>query len=250
MTVPLAGRVVLVTRPGEQGAALARRLRDLGAEAIEAATIVVEAPPAGGPLDRAVEDAAGGRFAWVVFTSAGGVRAWFARADALGVGPPEASVAAVGDATAAALEARGLEPALVPEAFTTEALGEAFPEGQGRVLLARADLATGELEEAVRARGWDPVRIDAYRVRVAGALPDGALAALRAERVDAVTFTSPSTVEGFVRLAGPAEAPMAVCIGPVTAAAAGAAGLDVVAVAEPHTEEGLVTALIAALGAG
>jgi uroporphyrinogen-III synthase len=224
VTVPLAGRVVLVTRPGEQGAALARRLRDLGAEAIEAPTIVVEAPPAGGPLDRAVEDAAGGRFAWVVFTSAAGV--------------------------AGALRARGLEPGFVPEAFTTADLGRTFPHGSGRVLLARADLATGELEEAVRARGWDPVHVEAYRVRVAGALPDGALAALGNGRVDAATFTSPSTVEGFVRLAGAAEAPMAVCIGPVTAAAAGAAGLDVVAVAEPHTEEGLVTALIEALGAG
>ncbi|MGH2673936.1 MAG: uroporphyrinogen-III synthase [Actinomycetota bacterium] len=250
MSGPLTGRVVLVTRPGEQGASLARRLRDLGADAAQAPTIVVEpAAPAGG-LDEAVREAAEGGFAWSVFTSAAGVRAWFARVEALGAGPPRGDVAVVGDATAEALREHGTRPSLVPETFTTEALAGAFPEGSGRVLLARADLAGGDLEEAIRGKGWEPVRVDAYRVRAAAGLPNPAAALLRDGRVDVVTFTSPSTVEGFVRLAGAAGAPEAVCIGPVTADAARAAGLDVAAVAEPHTEDGLVAALIRALTPG
>jgi uroporphyrinogen-III synthase len=244
---PLAGRVVLVTRPGAQGAELARRLREFGADAIEAPTIVVEGPEPDGPLDEAVREAAGGRFAWLVFTSAAGVRAWFERGDALGIGPPRGRAAAVGDATAEALRARGVRPALVPAAFTTAALGEAFPSGSGRVLLARADLASADLEEAIRAKGWTPVRVEAYRVRNADALPQEGLDALREGRVDAVTFTSPSTVEGFVRLAGAAHGPAVVCIGPVTAHAARAAGLEVAAVADPHTSEGLLRALVRAL---
>ncbi|MGH2547006.1 MAG: uroporphyrinogen-III synthase, partial [Actinomycetota bacterium] len=239
----------LVTRPGPQGASLARRLRGLGAEAIEAPTIAVEGPGQGGDLDDAIRDAAGGRFAWTVFTSAAGVRAWFERAEALGIGAPASAVAAVGEATADSLRAAGVRPSMVPAEFTTEALAAAFPEGAGRVLLARADLATGDLEEALRAKGWDPVRVDAYRVLLAEALPALAAEALREGRVDAATFTSPSTVEGFVRLAdGPR--PLAVCIGPVTAEAARRAGLEVVAEAAPHTEEGLVDALVRALGHG
>jgi uroporphyrinogen III methyltransferase/synthase len=137
----------------------------------------------------------------------------------------------------------------VPAEFTTEALAAAFPEGAGRVLLARADLATADLEEALRAKGWDPARVDAYRVRLAEALPASVAYALRDGRVDAVTFTSPSTVEGFVRLAdGPR--PPAVCIGPVTSEAARRAGFEVAAEAAPHTEEGLVDALVGALGHG
>jgi len=244
---PLAGRVVLVTRPGAQGAELARRLRDLGATAIEAPAIEVEGPEPGGPLDDAVRATAVGGFAWAVFTSAAGVRAWFARAEAIGIGEIQARVAAVGEATAEALRDRGVEPALVPAAFTTAALGEAFPSGSGRVLLARADLASADLEEAIRAKGWTPVRVDAYRVRHADALPEEGLHALRRGRVDAVTFTSPSTVEGFVRLAGAAHGPAVVCIGPVTAEAARAAGLDVAAVADPHTSQGLLRALVRAL---
>jgi uroporphyrinogen-III synthase len=75
--------------------------------------------------------------------------------------------------------------------------------------------------------------------------------------VDAVTFTSASTVRGFVRMAGPLiegvrrrdGGPAIVCIGPVTAAEAEANGLRVAAVAGPHTIEGLVAALDRMLGA-
>ena len=241
--------MVLVTRPHPAGEVLARRLRALGAEAIAAPTIAVEGPIAGGGLDDAVRDAAEGRFDWTVFTSAAGVEAWLERAGALGVGPPRSAVAAVGDATAEALRTSGVEPTLIPPAFTTEALGRAFPEGRGSVLLARADRATAELEEALRSKGWEPVRVDAYRVRIAESPPPPAAAALREGRVDAVTFTSPSTVEGFVRLAeGPR--PPAVCIGPVTAETARRAGLEVAAEGRPHTEDGLVEAVVRALGRG
>lgn len=247
MTGPLAGRLVLVTRPEGSGVDLAVQLRALGATAVEAPTIVLEGPRPGGPLDDAIRRAAAGEFAWVVFTSAAGVGAWAARAGALGVAPPAAPVAAVGEATAQALRASGTVPALVPHAFTTAALAEAFPAGSGRVLLARADLATGELEAALRGKGWNPVRVDAYRVRPAAGLPPAARVALREGRVDAVTFTAPSTVAGFVRLVDPRPLPPAVCIGPVTAEAARRAGFDVVAVAEPHTAAGLVGALVRAL---
>jgi uroporphyrinogen-III synthase len=238
--------VVLVTRPSGHAEDLAARLRAMGGEPVLAPTIVVDPPRPGGPLDRSIREAAEGRFEWVAFTSASGVAAWLDRADALGADPPRARVAAVGQATGQSLRAAGVVPDLVPESYTTAALGEAFPEGGGRVLLPRADRATADLEEALRSKGWTPVRVDAYRVRPAGALPDRAVTALADGRLDAVTFTSPSTVDGFVRLAGVLRGPVVVCIGPVTADAARAAGFEVAAVAEPHTTEGLVNALVRA----
>lgn len=250
MSAPLGGRVVLVTRPRPAGEALAERLRGLGAEVIAAPTIEVDRPGPGGPLDEAVRRAAEGGFHWIVFTSAAGVEAWFERADALGVAPPVASVAAVGEATGEALRARGAPPSLVPPEFTTESLGRVFPHGDGAVLLPRADIATGELEDVLRRKGWDPVRVDAYAVTLAESLPEDARRALEEGRVDAVTFTSPSTVEGFVTVAGVPDGPLAVCIGPVTAEAARDAGLEVAAVAEPHTEDGLVEAVVRAIGRG
>jgi uroporphyrinogen-III synthase len=80
------------------------------------------------------------------------------------------------------------------------------------------------------------------------ALPREARDALRAGEVDAVTFTSASTVRGFVgALDAVAGAPKVVCIGPVTAREAREHGLTVHAVARPHTIDGLVDALLRVL---
>jgi uroporphyrinogen-III synthase len=248
----LRGRVVIVTRPPGQSEELAGLLRARGAEVIEAPAIRIEEVPPGGPLDEAIRDAAAGRFAWVVFTSAAGVDAWFERAASIGPGPGDlhALVAAVGPGTAEALSGRGRNPDLVPDTFSTAALGEAFPPGTGAVLLARADAAPVYLERALEAKGWTTNRVDAYRTILAEGLPADARTALDEGRVDAVTFTSASTVEGFIRAAGRApDRVAAVCIGPVTAAAAREAGFTVAAEAEPHTIPGLVDAVSRAIGA-
>lgn len=247
----LRGRVVIVTRPPDQTEELARLLRARGAEVIEAPAIRIEGVPPGGPLDEAIRNSVEGRFAWVVFTSAAGVEAWFGRIPDMGPGYEDirARIAAVGAGTAEALVRRGRDPDLVPQTFTTAALGEAFPEGTGSVLLARADAAPVDLERALEAKGWMTIRVDAYRTLLAEDLPAEARTALDRGRVDAVTFTSASTVEGFARAAGGAPDRLsAVCIGPVTAAAAREAGFAVAAVAEPHTIPGLAEAVSRAIG--
>lgn len=247
---PLAGRRILVTRPRRTAQGLVTRLEELGAELIEAPAIELDPPEAGGELDDAIRGVAAGRYAWVAFTSAAGVAAWADRASALGTRHVPARLAAVGRATAEALTARVRAPDLVPPRFTTAALATAFPSGSGSVLLPRADLATGEMEEALRRKGWSPVRVDAYRVSLAESLPSEARKALDEERVDAITFTSPSTVVGFARLAGVPEGPAVVCIGPVTADAARKEGFEVAAVADQHTTDGLVEAVLRVLRPG
>jgi uroporphyrinogen-III synthase len=243
---PLAGRTVLVTRPPEEAGELLRRLRDLGADAIPAPAIRLETE-ASARLATAQREAASGAFDWIVFTSAAGATAWSRLARATGDdAPPRARVAAVGSGTAEAVRAAGLDADLIPATFTTEALADAFPRGSGRVLLPRADLATGELESALAEKGWTPVRVDAYRIELEDTLPRRAVEVLARKGVDAVTFTSASTVEGFARAT--AKRPVAVCIGPVTAEAARRAGFPVATEADPHTIEGLVDAVVAAIG--
>ena len=91
-------------------------------------------------------------------------------------------------------------------------------------------------------------RVDAYRTRQAHRLPPEARTALQRGEVDAVTFTSASTVRGFLSALGQMKGnPRVVCIGPVTARAARERGLHVHAVASPHTIEGLVAAVERAL---
>lgn len=240
----LAGRTILVTRPERDAGALPSLLREAGAEAIEAPAIVILPAEDPKPLDDALQDVVDGEYEWIVLTSPAGVEAIDARLVELGIAPPlPVKVATIGSATAEILE-RDLHmtPDLVPTRFTSEVLGREFPPGRGRVLLPRVDIAPPGLEEDLEAKGWTPVRVTAYRTRHPEALPPDAQAALDAERVDAVVFTSSSTAEGFARMAGVDHRLKVIAIGPVTAETAQGLGFVVDAVAETHTIEGVVEA--------
>jgi uroporphyrinogen-III synthase len=220
-------------------------LEDRGARALVAPAIDLQ-PADPEDLARAVVGLEEGRFEWVILTSRAGVESLAGA----GLGSVAARIAAVGEGTAQALRDLGLEADLVPSTYTTEALAEAMPPGDGEVLLARADIASDDLEAALEAKGWDAIRVDAYRTVPGEALPDEVRSELTRGSIDALTFTSASTVRGFAGAAEDIRSPLppAVCIGPVTAAEAERAGLRVAAVAQPHTIEGLVAALERVLG--
>jgi len=221
---------------------LVKLLDQRGARAIVAPTIALR-PVRSAALSAALRDLAAGRYEWLVLTSPATIAML---ADRL-AGPRDvrAAVAAVGDGTAEAFRRWARRDAdLRPRTFTVAALARAFPRGEGRVLCPRADIAPDGLEEALQAKGWSAERVDAYRTVFARRLPRDAADALGAGAVDAVTFTSASTVRGFVGALGAVRGlPKVVCIGPVTAAEARAHGLTVHAVADPHTTDGLVGAL-------
>jgi uroporphyrinogen-III synthase len=187
-----------------------------------------------------------GAYTWAVFTSARSVERFLpllrdARALA------GTKVAAIGPGTAGALVARGVAPDLVPAEYVAESLLEALPPGSGRILLPRAASARDVLPAGLRAKGWEVDVVEAYRTEPAAPSPEARAAAATA---DAITFTSSSTVTGYLAGAGrDVVPPVVACIGPVTAETARAAGLTVDIVASEHTVDGLVAALMTALAA-
>ena len=238
----LAGRTIVVTRPAEQAAPLVRELERCGARVLVAPTIRL-VPARSAALTSALRELAAGRFDWITLTSRATVDVLRDRL----ASPRDvrAKVAVIGDGTAAAFRRWARRaPDLQPATFTTAALARAFPRGRGRVLCARADIAPEGLEAALERKGWETGRVDAYRTVFASTLPREVREAIGRGAVDAVTFTSASTVRGFVEALGAIRGvPQVVAIGPVTASAARAAGLRPAAVARPHTVEGLVAAL-------
>ena len=236
---PLFGRSVVVTRAREQASELRRRLEGLGAEVVEIPTISIEPVPGAGLVDRV---AAG--VDWLVCSSPNAVQALAASLhDARDLG--RAKVAAIGPGTAAALEAFGVRPDLLPERNVAEGLVDVFPPGPGTVLVPQAADARPVLAEGLRAKGWVVDVAVAYETRPAS-IADTDLA--RARSADAITFTSSSTVSNFVAGAGLDALPSTVvAIGPVTAETALQLGVPVTAVADPHTIDGLVAAVVAAL---
>jgi uroporphyrinogen-III synthase len=244
---PLAGRIVLVTRPADESSELVKLLDRLGARSIVAPAIEI-VPARSAALTKALRELASAEFAWITLTSRATVEMLHARLES----PREvrARVAAIGEGTAEAYRRWSRRaPDLVSASFTTAGLARAFPRGHGRVLCARADVAPEGLEDALAAKGWTPTRVDAYRTRLPRSLPVEARRALRRGEVDAVTFTSASTVRGLLGALGAMKgSPKVVCIGPVTAREARERGLVVHAVARPHTIEGVAAAVERLLG--
>ncbi|HSD48288.1 MAG TPA: uroporphyrinogen-III synthase, partial [Actinomycetota bacterium] len=232
---------ILITRPLEQSAELVRAIERRGGTPIVAPAIDL-VPSRSPELRRALRDLGNGAYEWIALTSPRTVEMLVANVRPRDV---RAHVAAIGEGTAEAFHRWARRDAdLVPRTYTTLGLARAFPRGDGRVLCARADIAPEGLETALARKGWEADRVEAYRTRLAGSLPKDARDALRRGDVDAVTFTSASTVRGFVRALGAAKGnPRVVCIGPVTAREARDHGFTVSAVARPHTMQGLVAAL-------
>jgi uroporphyrinogen-III synthase len=246
----------VITRSAGKADGMARRLRELGAEPIVSPTIAYAPPEDVAALDAALARLAAGAYDWLILTSAQAVRAVVHYGGSVGLNLQSAicnlQLAAVGPATAAACEELlGSRAAAVPEQFLAEELAVALGDlGGMRVLLPNADIARPTLEESLRAAGALVDRVAAYRTVPAPAGDVDVAAMLAAGAVHAITFTSGSTARAFVERVGPAGLELArttvvACIGPSTAAACRALGLEPQVVAEVSTEAGLLEALIA-----
>jgi uroporphyrinogen III methyltransferase/synthase len=255
---PLLGRRILVTRPRSLARRLADRLEAYGAEVIALPTIRIEPPDTWATLDDAIRGLAG--FRWVVFTSVNGVAAFLERLRVAGLDARSLAgrhVAAIGPETAEALRKGGIEPNRVPDEYRAEGLLEALEEELSHgdaLLLVRAAEARELLPRELLARGIRVTVAPAYRTVL---VKEGAARArelLEAHGVDAVTFTSSSTVRGLVALLGPAEARrllegvVVAAIGPITAETAAEHGLRVSVVPHEYTIPALADAIAGYFG--
>lgn len=228
----------MVTRAAEQGTRLVTMLRSLGAEVIELPLIEVADPEDGG-VELAAALAQSQRGDWLVVTSPNGA----ARAAAAlgGTRPAGVRIAAVGEATSAALGAVGPADVIAPRAIAEGVLEALAGEPPGRALVVQGDRARPTVVDGLRGRNWTVLPVVAYRTVAVRPSADAIAAARRA---DAITFTSGSTVESFLTAAGSGgRLPLVVSIGPQTTATAARLGVPVAATADPHTLEGLVAAL-------
>jgi uroporphyrinogen-III synthase len=253
---------ILVTRSPHQASALADALRALGLEPILIPTIELAPPTTFAPLDEAI--ATLDTFHWLIFTSANAVEAFAQRLAHInpsntqvpqgfslgshqlvqerGASAPESLsllsplsslhclTAAIGPATARALEPLGLIPDLIPEKAIAESFAEALlpyalqPDGTPtRFLLIRAESARDHLPDTLRAAGAHVSIAPAYRTIT----PTDSIAAIQHLfsspnlYPQAITFTSSSTATNLLALLElssltlPADIPR-ISIGPIT----------------------------------
>ncbi|MBN1614425.1 MAG: uroporphyrinogen-III C-methyltransferase [Deltaproteobacteria bacterium] len=251
-TKPLFGRGVVITRPDEQSVELSALLWSKGARVIHFPTIKIEPPASWSALDDAIERLEA--FDWLVFTSANGIHFFFRRMKDLGRDIRDLKglrLCTIGPATADALGRLGLPVDLLPDAYISEGVVEAFA-GEDicgkRILVPRAEKARDVIPEGLGARGALVEIVAAYRTVNSGRSRVELETLYEAGKIDVITLTSPSTVQNLVEIMGP-DHPLfgnvkIACIGPVTAAAARKAGLAIDILPDRYTIPDLVDALV------
>lgn len=248
---PLQGIRVLVTRPPRQAEPFMTHLRELGAEPVAFPTIRIAPAEDLQPLDSAVFRIE--TYNWVIFTSRNAVGPFWERL--LNAGQDAralagVSIGAIGPKTAAELLNIGLRADFIPNSYVAEAIVEQIGDLTGqRVLLPRSHIARRALVEGLAAKGAHVDEVVAYRT-VGAEPPDAAREQLEAGAIDIATFTASSTVRNFAEILGAdaavrlLEHSRVACIGPITAETARELGIRVDMVADEHTTEGLIRAIV------
>ena len=260
---PLAGKRIVITRPKERSQKLAEHLRDAGAEVLEFPTIELK------PVWKKSEKADAGTadkeklyelvrnlesYHWLVLTSPAGAQYFFALLNQMQKDFRSLShlrFAVIGEGTASVCREQGIYPDYIPERFYAADLGKGLAKQvkqNERVCILRARHGSPELTQAFEAAGISYMDVTLYDTitpeesplaeRIRELLKEGA--------IDAATFTSGSTVQGFLDILQPDKETLngftAVCIGEKTEKTASAAGMKAV-LAESVSEEGIEQAL-------
>ncbi|MHB8503533.1 MAG: uroporphyrinogen-III synthase [Candidatus Acidiferrales bacterium] len=250
---PLAGKTVVVTRAAAQSGKLAEALAARHA-IVKLLPLVSFAPPE----DFTEMDAALARmdsFDWIIFTSANAVQAVERRRREHSGDPStilnHTRAAAVGPATAEEAEHAGFSVDYVATNHSGAGLAEELrAELAGRsIFLPRSDRANADLPTALRRSGAVVTEVVAYRTLPPNADDREKVIDSLKGGVDGILFFSPSAVHNFLELVGRERLEalqgraVMVAIGPATARALSAAGVQRIARAADTTTEAVVEAL-------
>ncbi|PFJ17808.1 uroporphyrinogen-III synthase [Bacillus cereus] len=194
----LAGKTVLITRAQHQAKQMSVAVQEKSGIPLEIPLLHME-----GMSYRQIQHIAEKlhSYDWVVFTSKNGV-AFFL--DSLGKKlPVTIKIAAVGAKTQLELEKRGYQVHFVPTSFVAEVFVDEFVKklsGNEYILFPKGNLARDIIPVKLRERCVSLDELIVYDTKANIEKKQELIAALQVGKVDVITFTSPSTVDSFVRL--------------------------------------------------
>ena len=187
-------------------------------------------------------------YEWLVLTSPAGVEALWRWLEGHGKDARalwSVKLAAIGPGTARALAGHGLKSDYVPEGYDAAHLGEGLPAG-GKVLALRAEEGSPALTEALAKRNIPCDDVASYRTLYENPRSQKLRETVESQAGLLVTFTSASTVKGFVSTVGEDadfSRMVGMCIGAQTAAEARNYGIPV-RVAREATMDALVELIV------
>jgi len=252
---PLAGMRIGITRPLKQSLRFANRLRELGARPIPMPTIATVDTIVADNVEavmKAIHD-----YDYVVYSSVNGVESFFRALKMYGGDARSlagATCACIGPVTAKRLGEHGVTADITAERYIAEGLAEAIcgkeqVEGQ-RFLLVRSDIGRETLHTELVNRGAHTDSVTFYSTRLETLKPH-ILEMIKTGNIDAITFTSSSTVNNFFAQVAQKDLPASIklaSIGPQTSEAIRSHGKHVDIEAGEYTTAGLAEAIVAAWG--
>lgn len=255
----LKNRRIVITRPREQSQPLVQALRLLGATPVVIPAISILPPQTWSATDKALH--AIDTYSWLLFTSASAVTWFLERHDQVFESRDRLAhlrIGVIGWATRGRLESESLIVSLQPARATAEDLARELANtfsstsdlARARALFPTSNIGRDTLPEILRSCGGTVDVIEVYRTEPAQIRADDLRSQFETTGVDDIVFASPSAVRSFVRAvlnAGQLDRlskARIICIGKVTAAAAGEFGLAVDGVAEEPTVECIIQALL------
>ena len=252
---PLFGQRIVITRARAQASDLLSKLSKLGAQCIEIPTIQIVSPEDTAPLKKSIKNIKD--YDWLVFTSVNGVKFFFDTLFDMGrdvrvLG--HLKFACIGPVTKERLKNYGIISDILPKTYRAESVIEAFSTVEikdKKVLLPRAKQARTILPEELTKMGAKVDDVTAYETRLNADGKENLISLLENNEIDAITFTSSSTVSNFMSLLESKNAKkllknvVTASIGPITSDTARSLDIEPDIEAKEYTIQGLVNSLLA-----
>lgn len=242
----LQNRKILITREHNQAKVFSKQVLQYGGEPVEVPLLRISCK------DRAEDEQCFQslpEYKWIFFTSANGVNCFFQLIKKHRVSLAmlkHKNIAVVGHKTETALRNHGFTAAFMPSIYNAEHMASEFLAHfavDGPFLLVRGNRSRDVLPEQFSQMGINFDAVEVYETTYnLQATPD-LNEALTKEKFDFITFTSPSTVDAFMKMKSRAisiEGAIYVCIGTTTEQRAKEAGLNHLLTPEQFTIEGML----------
>ncbi|MCP4672211.1 MAG: uroporphyrinogen-III synthase, partial [Desulfobacula sp.] len=249
---------IVITRARSQASDLVSKLSKLGAQCIEIPTIKIAPPEDIKPLKESIRNI--NNYDWLVFTSVNGVKFFFDVLFDMGKDVRilgHLKFACIGPVTKERLQDYGIISDILPETYRAESVIDAFTSFEiknKKILLPRAKKARSILPEELTKMGADVDEITAYETLLDIQEKEKLVTLLENHKIDAITFTSSSTVSNFMSLLDSQNTEkllkniVTASIGPITTKTGETFNIKPDIEAKEYTIQGLVDALLAYYG--
>lgn len=191
---------------------------------------------------------------WIIFTSAKGIDFFIDAIKQLQIDLQilkNNKIAVVGPKTAQRAKEYGLHANFIPTKYTTEQIAKELAISKNlKILLARSAIGSKKFALDLQKKGAIVIDIPIYRTEFVTA-PDPKLEELlKNDSINYITFTSPSTIEGFLEriiqstLRDTVFTIPIISIGPVTTKKARTYGFQIIITSDTHTTNGMIKKLL------